>query len=136
VPLAALVMTGAALTLTLRSLATGGVELGFGAAGWFWLACIAVVSTVVAMLTFFAGLRRVGPSSAAILSTFEPVVTAGLAALALGESLGPVQLVGGLLVLASVVALQVRPRAVRRARVAVPAPVVAVGAGGRAAGGS
>lgn len=132
VPLAALVMTGAALTLTVRALATGGVELGFGPAGWFWLACIAVVSTVVAMLTFFAGLRRVGPSSAAILSTFEPVVTAGLAALALGESLGPVQLVGGLLVLASVVALQVRSRVPRVGKPPLAAPVAVVGVGARA----
>ncbi|MCO1655571.1 DMT family transporter [Pseudonocardia sp. S2-4] len=106
VPLAALVMSGAALTLTARALATGGVELGFGLRGWFWLVCIAVVSTVVAMLTFFAGLRRIGPSSAAILSTFEPVVTTALAALALGEFLTPVQLAGGLLVLSCVVVVQ------------------------------
>ena len=62
------------------------------------------------MFAFFAGLRRTGPSTAAILSTFEPVVTAGLAALALGEFLTPVQLAGGLLVLSSVAVLQLRPR--------------------------
>ncbi|WP_449065247.1 DMT family transporter [Planomonospora algeriensis] len=106
VVLSALVMTGAAFTLAARALFTGGVDLGFGVRGWFWLACIAVVSTVVAMLTFFAGLRRTGPSTAAILSTFEPVVTTALAALALAEFLTPVQLAGGLLVLSSVAVLQ------------------------------
>jgi drug/metabolite transporter (DMT)-like permease len=111
VVLAALVMTGAAVALGVRALLTGGVDLGFGPAGWFWIACIAVVSTVVAMLTFFAGLRRTGPSTAAILSTFEPVVTTALAALTLGELLTPVQLAGGALVLGSVVVLQLRPRA-------------------------
>ncbi len=55
--LSALVMAGATLTLTARAVATGGVDLDFGPQGWFWLACIAVVSTVLAMLTFFAGLR-------------------------------------------------------------------------------
>ncbi|GAA2986824.1 DMT family transporter [Streptosporangium longisporum] len=108
VTLAALVMTGAALTMTVRALVTGGTDLGFGWQGWFWLGCIAVVSTVLAMLTFFAGLRRTGPSTAAILSTFEPVVTTALAALTLGEILGPVQWAGGLLVLSSVAVLQLR----------------------------
>ncbi|NYJ04591.1 DMT family transporter [Petropleomorpha daqingensis] len=112
--LSALVMAGAALTLAVRGIAGGGVELGFGPAGWLWVGCIAVVSTVVAMLAFFAGLRRTGPSTAAILSTFEPVVTTVLAAVTLGEFLAPVQVLGGVLVLASVAVVQLRPR--RRAR--------------------
>ena len=114
VVLSALVMTGAAGTLGVRALVTGGVDLGFEVAGWFWLACIAVVSTVVAMLSFFAGLKRTGPSTAAILSTFEPVVTAALAALVLGESLTPMQLVGGAVVLSSVAVLQLRHTGNRR----------------------
>lgn len=108
VVLSALVMTGAAGTLTGHALLTGGADLGFAPRAWLWLACIAVVSTVAAALTFFAGLRRTGPSTAAILSTFEPVVTTGLAALTLHELLTPVQLAGGLLVLSSVVVLQLR----------------------------
>jgi drug/metabolite transporter (DMT)-like permease len=108
--LSTLVMGGAAGSLGGRALLTGGVGLGFGAAGWFWLGCIAVVSTVLAMAAFFAGLRRTSPSTAAILSTFEPVVTTGLAALAFGESLTPVQLAGGLLVLSSAVVLQMPSR--------------------------
>jgi drug/metabolite transporter (DMT)-like permease len=102
VVLSTLVMAGAAATLGGRAVLTGDVDLGFSDVGWFWLACIAVVSTVLAMLAFFAGLTRTGPSTAAILSTFEPVVTTALAALTLGESLTPTQLVGGLLVLSCV----------------------------------
>jgi len=118
--LAVLVMTGAAGTLSVRAVVTGGVDLGFGPAGWLWVGCIAVVSTVVAMLAFFAGLRRTGPSILAILSTFEPVVTTALAALALGEFLTPVQLTGGLLVLASVAVVQLRPPSGRTARPTSP----------------
>ena len=110
VVLSAWVMTGAAVTLALRAAATGGVGLTFGAAGWLWVGCIVVVSTVVAMLAFFAGMSRTGPSTAAIVSTFEPVVTAALAALTLGEFLTPVQLVGGLLVLSSAGIVQLRMR--------------------------
>jgi drug/metabolite transporter (DMT)-like permease len=108
VVLSTLVMAGAATSLGARALVTGDVDLDFGPAGWFWLLGIALVSTVVAMLTFFAGLRRTSPSTAAILSTFEPVVTTGLAALAFGESLTPVQVAGGTLVLSSAVVLQLR----------------------------
>ena len=44
------------------------------AAGFGWLAASRVVSTVAAVGLFFAGLRRVGPTAASILSTLEPVV--------------------------------------------------------------
>lgn len=106
-----LVMSGATVTLTARALVTGGLDLDVRPAGWLWVACIAVVSTVVASTAFFAGLERIGPSAASILSTFEPVATVALAALVLGELLAPLQVVGGVLVLLSVVLVQLRPRA-------------------------
>ena len=96
----------------LASVVRGGPQLAFGAAGWAWVGAIAIVSTVAAILCFFAGLARVGPSAASILSTLEPLVTVALAAAAFGESLGPVQLVGGALVLGAVLVMQwpARPR--------------------------
>jgi drug/metabolite transporter (DMT)-like permease len=68
--------------------------------GWAAIGAIAIVSTVFSILTFFAGLKRVGPAVASIVSTLEPVVTVALAWLVLGESLAAVQLAGGALVLA------------------------------------
>src|SRR5256885_11550492 len=65
-------------------------------------------STLFPYTTLFRS--RTGPSTAAIVSTFEPVVTAALAALTLGEFLTPVQLVGGLLVLSSAGIVQLRTR--------------------------
>jgi drug/metabolite transporter (DMT)-like permease len=79
-------------------------------AGWGWLACLATVSTVGAITLFFAGLSRVGPTSASILSTFEPVVTVVLAAAVLSEHLTPVQVGGGALVLKAVLVLRVGRR--------------------------
>ncbi len=111
--LAALVCTGAALTLSLAGLAGGDVELGaVSATGFAWLGCIALVSTVGGVLLFFAGLGRVGPTAASILSTIEPVVTVVLAFAVFGESLGPAQLAGGALVLMAALAVRVarRPR--------------------------
>jgi drug/metabolite transporter (DMT)-like permease len=106
VSLAALVCTGATITFGVVSAVRGGPALDFAPAGWGWIAAIAVISTVAAILMFFAGMARVGPSTASILSTLEPVVTVGLAAAAFSESLGPVQLIGGALVLSAAAVIQ------------------------------
>ena len=110
VALASLVTAGATVTFGIVLVATTGPALSFGAEGWLWASLIALVSTVGAILAFFAGLARVGPSSAAILSTFEPLVTIVLAGLTFGEVLSPVQALGGVLVLGTVVALSVHGR--------------------------
>jgi drug/metabolite transporter (DMT)-like permease len=108
--LSALVCSGAAVSLIAGSAVSGDLQPGsVTARGWGWLACIAVVSTVLAISFFFAGLRRVGPTAASILATVEPLVTVTLAFLVFGETLGPIQIAGGALVLAAVVALQLRP---------------------------
>jgi drug/metabolite transporter (DMT)-like permease len=119
--LSALVCTGAAATLTLGSAVRGDLHPeALSPAGFGWLAGIAVVSTVIAVTLFFAGLRRVGPTTASILSTAEPVTTVGLAYLAFGESLGPAQLVGGALVLAAVPVLATARRRPRVSELLAP----------------
>jgi drug/metabolite transporter (DMT)-like permease len=113
--LSTLLCTGAAATLTFGAFAGGDLDPGrVSAAGLAWLAGLAIVSTVGAIVLFFAGLRRVGPTAAAILSTFEPVVTVTLAFAVFGESLGPAQLLGGALVLAAVLAVRMPARGDRR----------------------
>jgi drug/metabolite transporter (DMT)-like permease len=108
--LSALVCTGAAATLTVGSTVLGELRPGeLTAAGWGWLACLAVVSTVASISLFFAGLRRVGPTTASILATVEPLVTVLLAFVVFGETLGEIQLVGGALVLAAVLVLHSAP---------------------------
>jgi drug/metabolite transporter (DMT)-like permease len=122
-PLTTLVCTGAAVSLTLGALATGQLHPGaVTLAGWGWLACIALVSTVGAVTLFFAGLSYVGPTTASILSTFEPVVTVVLASVVLAERLAPIQVIGGALMLTAVVVL--------RARSSEPPPVAIVAESG------
>jgi drug/metabolite transporter (DMT)-like permease len=107
--LSALVCSGAAVTLTLGSTLLGEFRPSdLTTAGWGWLACLAVVSTVGAVSLFFAGLSRVGATTASILSTVEPVVTVLLAYLVFGEVLGTVQVLGGALVLTAVLVLNAR----------------------------
>lgn len=73
---------------------------------------IALISTVVAVGALFAGMARIGPTDAATVSAMEPAVTIGLAVLLLGETVTPLQLTGGGLVLCAVVLLaRARPAA-------------------------
>jgi drug/metabolite transporter (DMT)-like permease len=119
--LATLVCTGAAVSLLVGSTALGQFRpAAVSAAGWGWLVCLAAVSTVGAITLFFAGLSRVGPTTASILSTVEPLVTVTLASIVFGERLSGPQLVGGALVLAAVLVLRTQ-----RAAEPVPAPAPA-----------
>lgn len=71
--------------------------------GWGAVVLIAVVSTVIAMVTFFIGIQRLGAADAATLSTLEPVVTFILAAILLGEPILINQVVGGAIILGAVI---------------------------------
>jgi drug/metabolite transporter (DMT)-like permease len=73
--------------------------------GWLSLAGIVVFATVIPVVTFLAGLERIGPTNASLLSTLEPVVTVLLAWWLFGDQLGTITLVGGALILAAVVVL-------------------------------
>jgi len=64
---------------------------------------IGLLASVAAFLSWNAGIARLGPSRGAIFLNLIPVFTAAVAVPALGESLVPAQLTGGLLVLLGVV---------------------------------
>jgi drug/metabolite transporter (DMT)-like permease len=109
--LSALVCAGATATFAILGFTRGELDFGFEAEGWIWLVAIAVVSTALPIATFFAGLARVGPSTASILSTFEPVVTVSLAYVAFSERLSAAQLAGAALVLGAAAMLAAPSRA-------------------------
>lgn len=92
---AAVVCTGAAL-------ASGGLALPAEPRAWLSVAGIGVVSTVVAMTTFLAGMALIGPTRASVLSSLEVIVTLVLAFVFLGERLSPAQWLGALLILGAV----------------------------------
>ncbi len=82
-----------------------GMVFPGSALGWVAVLAIALVSTVVSFVSFFAGLKRIGPTTASTLSTFEPIVAVALAAVVLGETITPLQALGGALILIAVVIL-------------------------------
>ena len=67
-----------------------------------------VVAAGLSSLMFLTAIRLIGGTRTGILMLWEPVVGVLLAALWLGESLAPMQLAGGILVLLGAVVLQVQ----------------------------
>ncbi len=87
-----------------------GPHLPDNATGWQAIAGIVVVATLIPVSTFLAGLKIVGPTDASLLSTLEPVVTLILAVLVLHETIQPLMLLGGGLILAAVILSMKQPQ--------------------------
>ena len=66
---------------------------------WLLLVTLALVSTYLAYLVYYTGLRQVEASRAVLVATVEPVVAAALAAAVYGERLGALGMVGAALIL-------------------------------------
>ncbi len=85
--------------------ALNGAHWPVTAGGAWVVAGIILVATVVPVVAFLTGLKRVGPTDASMLSTLEPVITILLAVWLVGEKLQPVALLGGGLILTAVLLL-------------------------------
>jgi len=86
-------------------MAVNGVHLPATNTGWMNIIGIVLVATVIPVVTFLAGLERIGPTNAAMLSTLEPVVTVLLAAWIFDERLNSIVMLGGGLILIAVILL-------------------------------
>jgi drug/metabolite transporter (DMT)-like permease len=105
------------------------VVYGFGIASLIWLVlqppwqfqtiafrpanlplvlAVGIVGTLVPFGLFLAAVRRLDATRAAIISTLEPVTAAVISWVWLSEHLDPLQLAGGLLVLAGVTLVQLK----------------------------
>ena len=93
----AFIMLGAAAVYGVLNLFLG-VHPPTRGSGVVSVLCLALVSTVLAMWAFFTGMARTGPSTAAMVSTLESVVTVFSSVLLLSEKLMVHVLIGGCLV--------------------------------------
>ena len=75
---------------------------------WPVLLLAGIVAAGMSSLLFLTAIRLIGGTRTGILMLLEPVVGVALAALWLGETLVPVQVAGGALVLLGALVLQVR----------------------------
>lgn len=86
-------------------MALNGPHWPTSSTGWLAVGAIALIATVIPVVAFLAGLKRIGPTDASMLSTLEPVVTILLAAILYGEILQISALFGGGLILLAVLLL-------------------------------
>jgi len=98
-----MVVTASAAAVFVAATLVRGPQWPQTATGWLAVVAIALLSTVIAITMYFAGLERIGPVRAATLSTVEPLCAVVLAALILDEAIAPVQLAGGGFILAAAV---------------------------------
>lgn len=103
-PASAIIITSAGMVYA-GLVAFQGLKLPQTYMGWSMTLAIAVISTLVAIVTFFAGLKRIGAVNASMISTLEPPVTVALAILFLDERLTLIKLLGGLLIISAAVIL-------------------------------
>jgi drug/metabolite transporter (DMT)-like permease len=102
----------ASTVIILTSTGIFGIVFGFQGPQWpqnthGWLAMVAsaIISTVLGLITFYEGLKRIDTSNAAIISTFEVIITVVLAMVILGETITITKILGGLLVVLAVILL-------------------------------
>lgn len=107
----------AAILPALGALAMGGAGAlstsEWTATTWGLLAAIVLIPTFAAIVLYLEGIRGLGPSQAAVISTLEPIFTIVLARIFLPEqsALAPLQMVGVALVIGGVVVAEIGARA-------------------------
>lgn len=94
---------GALCLLPLGFLENGYADVaGWSATVWLNVLYLALVGTVASFILFYWVVRRVGAAVGAMTSYFVPVLTLAMAVVFLGDRPQPLQLVGGLVILAGV----------------------------------
>ncbi|MBN1397548.1 MAG: EamA family transporter [Bacteroidetes bacterium] len=90
------------------------IAKNYSCGDWGLLWMFAIISILIPQLSFAAGLKYLDASKAGIISVTEPVIAIAAAFLILGESLGIVQMIGGTMVLAAIILLQVHPAIMKK----------------------
>ena len=76
-----------------------------GLSGWTATVASALISTVFGLVCLFAGLKRIDTGNAAMISTFEVIVSIALAVIILKEALTWPKIIGAALIMFVVVFL-------------------------------
>jgi drug/metabolite transporter (DMT)-like permease len=105
--LSTLVATGAAGAFAVAHAVHGGAPVHTPVAA-IAVVALALVPTAFAVSAFLSGLGRIGPSRASIASSIEPAVAVACGVLLLGEQLVAMQFLGAGLVVAAVLAIELR----------------------------
>lgn len=102
------ITTSAGISLLLLGLVKGDIHFISGTISWLTLLGVTVFSTYIAIQFFFEGVKRIGSSRAAILSTFEPIVTLFASFLLLHDRLSGKQWLGVSIIVASLLLMEIK----------------------------
>jgi drug/metabolite transporter (DMT)-like permease len=79
---------------------------GYSPVAWGWILFIGVLGTIVPFGLYFEGINLIRSSHASITATLEPITAGALSFIFLKETMGPLQILGGVLVIVSIILLQ------------------------------
>lgn len=97
----------AGLTLLIIGLSSNKVSIHFPIQGWIVIFVLAILSTVIPIVFFFNGVRIIGASNSALLSTIEPITSILTSVLIFHDILKPLQVMGIVIVLSATMVSQV-----------------------------
>jgi drug/metabolite transporter (DMT)-like permease len=104
----AIMFTATALSLVVLVFAQGNTMSlpGLSWEGLAYLLGFALIGSILGIQASYASAARLGASRAGVFMTAEPIFTIFLAALLLGETMTPIQLLGGILVVSGILLIR------------------------------
>lgn len=103
-------ITGAVLFAVIRTIQGGGMLTGVDTlADWGNLIGLAIIPTMVSMLTIAISSRYIGPTKTAVLGVFEPLTAILIGTMVFGEALTTKMVVGIAICVAAVVFMILKP---------------------------
>jgi DME family drug/metabolite transporter len=93
--------TAGALILLPCTLATGWVS-SYSVIGWVYLLYLGMIPTALAYSLYFRGMRHTSATAASIVTLMEPLTSTLLASWLFGEQLGPLGLIGAVLLVTAI----------------------------------
>jgi drug/metabolite transporter (DMT)-like permease len=84
------------------------LKAGFTGTQWGWVLYISIIGTILPFGLYFMGVNYIRSTRASITATLEPISAGVMAFVFIGETLGSLQIFGGILVIGAIVLLQLR----------------------------
>ena len=101
----------ASIVLLPYVLCTGGIHLEvLDTSGWVCLVLVGLVHSCIAYCLYFSSLKELPGQKAAILSYIDPLVAVVLSVTVLGEPMGVMQIIGGVLILGFTLYNEISPK--------------------------
>lgn len=108
--LTAFIITFSAIFFLCSGALRGELTFSLTPSAWIAVSVMAVFSTVLAIMIFYSGVQKLGPSLSAIVSTVEPLTALLLGVVVLRERIGAMQWLGAVLIVLGVLYVQIPAR--------------------------